>query len=474
MSWILTNIKSHVSHKSKFNSDDEYYSLKLELVDKNNKMIILSALNKFIPFKNDIIEDNFNKTKTIYETKKLLISLPIDIKYQKLRIIELLKTKENITNFNNIGITYGLSFWYETFIKLKEYVLLEDEETNLTFVNIVYSHIKKYYNSIIYYFQKLLKDEGLELNYNLCEQIYCHKSFGPNLDKWKISSLKELFDVSGFGLKNVLRIAEYLKASIIEKSKLIIIFSLENNNNGNCYIEYDFNKWLIDYTGSTEYDLLEYDIDNINEELFDNIIKELIDEKVVYNINNKIYSCKIFNKEKNIASYLLDLNKSIMPNNFEHINNIVLSNIKYNEQQSLSINNIFKNDFIIIDGKAGTGKSTIVPGIINYLKSYIIEPTIFIITPTAKAKMRVYEILKKFNSFENLDNNKIVNINMSTIHSFIAKHNLQQIIFTDNNIFIIDEFSMVDIHLFHYILSIINDMSDKYNFKLIAMGDIRQ
>jgi exodeoxyribonuclease V alpha subunit len=263
-----------------------------------------------------------------------------------------------------------------------------------------------------------------------------------------------------------------LKATAIEKSKLIIIYSLENNNNGNCYIEYSFEKWLSDYTSSTDYVSLGNDIDDINEELFNNIIKELINEKIVCDINNKIYSYKIFNKEMNIASYLLELSKSNMPNEFEILETITLSNnIKYNKQQTLAINNIFKNDFIIIDGKAGTGKSTIVPGIIYYLQKYIVEPNIFIITPTAKARMRIQEILKKYIS----DKFKISStLSMSTIHAFIAKCTLNQTCFSDNNIFIIDEFSMVDVYLLHSVLSTINSFSDNHNFKLIVMGDIRQ
>ena len=472
MSWTLKNIKSQVKCKSKFDNDDHYYCLKLELINNKDKLIFLSGFNKFVPHKNDIIEDNFKKINdTLYDTKKILINLPTNIIHQKLRIVELLKTKENINNFNNIGIVYSSSFWYETFIKLKEFITIDDSGITISFIDIVYSHIKNYYTSIIYYFQSILKNRGLELNYNLCEQIYCHKSFGPNIDKWKIDSLKELFDVNGFGLINILKIAENLNATTIDKSKLIIIYSLENNNNGNCYIEYDFEKWLADYMGSTDYDTIGREINNINEELFNDIIKQLVTEKIVCDIYNKIYSYKIFNKEMNIASYLLELNKSKMSNNFENLETISLSNdIKYNTQQIITINNIFKNDFIVIDGKAGTGKSTIVPGIIYYLKKYVIEPKIFIITPTAKAKMRVLEILKKYNSTEL----NLLNINMSTIHSFIARCNLKQIIFSENNIFIIDEFSMVDIHLFHNVLSTINDFSGEYNFKLIVMGDIRQ
>jgi hypothetical protein len=71
MSWTLTNIKSQFKCKSKF--DNENYCLKLELVNNKGKLIYLSGFNNFVPYKNDIIEDNFKKiSNTNYETKKLV------------------------------------------------------------------------------------------------------------------------------------------------------------------------------------------------------------------------------------------------------------------------------------------------------------------------------------------------------------------------------------------------------------------
>jgi exodeoxyribonuclease V alpha subunit len=465
MEYTLISVKSQFKCKSKFDNDS--YLLKLEL-SNGKQLIILSCFNNFIPFKNDIIENNFiSVSNTLYETKKLLINLPTGVKQQKLRIIELLKSKENIENFNKFGVEYGSSFWYEVWIKLKEFI--SNEDNNIPYIDDLYNHIKNYYVSQIYYFQKKLKDNGLELGYVLCEQLYCHKLFGPTTEVWKVKDIKELFDISGFKLSDILNIADFLKATTIEKSKLIIIYSLENNNNGNCYINYNFNDWLQDYiSSSNESNTCEDEIDNINEELFNNIITELINENVIYNIDNKIYSCKIFEKEKLISMVLLELSKTSVLNDFSNETIILSNGIEYNEQQINAINNIFKNDFIMIDGKAGTGKSTIVPGIIYSINKYIPEKDIFIITPTAKAKMRICEILKNYTELGK------VKMSISTIHSFLAKNNLGQVEYSVNNIIIIDEFSMVDVNIFYSLLSLINTLSKNQNFKLIVMGDIRQ
>lgn len=211
----------------------------------------------------------------------------------------------------------------------------------------------------------------------------------------------------------------------------------------------------------------------------DNIIKKLkeitIDEKKYYT-TGKIYKteqkiekicCKLTNKKPITKIYRDD---------YYYANNTQLWS-----EQILAVRNALENCLSIITGPPGTGKSYIINEIINELhkKNYI-----YILAPTGAAieRLRTDDLGKKSN------------VQMKTIHSFIyTKKNTKNNNNNDDDnsddddnkrlllkkrdcytefVFIIDEMSMVDMHLFYKFLKIISGIIDKA--RLIIIGDENQ
>nr|WBF71244.1 hypothetical protein [Megavirus caiporensis] len=148
-------------------------------------------------------------------------------------------------------------------------------------------------------------------------------------------------------------------------------------------------------------------------------------------------------------------------------------------EQILAVRNSLENCLSIITGPPGTGKSYIINEIINELHK---KNCIYILAPTGAAieRLRTDDLCKKSN------------VQMKTIHSFIYKKKYTQKNNDDDNsddndnkilllkkrdcytefVFIIDEMSMVDMHLFYKFLKIISGIIDKT--RLIIIGDENQ
>ena len=142
-------------------------------------------------------------------------------------------------------------------------------------------------------------------------------------------------------------------------------------------------------------------------------------------------------------------------------------NISYTETQKDAIFNAINNNISIICGGPGTGKTTIVKGIINLLavinKKSITDTDfrkrIALCAPTGRAALRL---------------GKECMVESSTIHRLLG-YNFDGVFERDevnkipNDIIVIDEFSMVDINLAHALFKAI-----KTNAKVIIVGDSNQ
>ena len=137
-----------------------------------------------------------------------------------------------------------------------------------------------------------------------------------------------------------------------------------------------------------------------------------------------------------------------------------------NSQQKNGIKEIFISNVSIIYGKAGTGKSSLLGGLLNtieFINNQFTEQQIQVLflTPTAKAKMKLYEdILKDYIKYKD---------NIKTINSFCYIELLD--CYKNNNLIVIDETSMVDIDLMNKMLEIIINIK---NVSILFLGDIRQ
>lgn len=271
-------------------------------------------------------------------------------------------------------------------------------------------------------------------------------------------------EVEGIGFKRADEIG--LKVGFSFDSDLrisAVIYYLMNeymNKYGDTYLERDH---LIKYTGQflNAKDDFFVDEDKIVDRL-DNLISQdkLIEE------DHLIFLKYIYYSEQSIAQKMFsltgtnELNQDIdlLISNFEDIHRIV-----YTTAQRKAIKLALSNDVSVITGGPGTGKTTVIKGIINVykmLRNYQLDDTdIRLAAPTGKAAKRLAESTE---------------LGSTTIHKLLGydfngqyKHDEKNPI--SAKLVIIDEASMIDCLLMKRLLSAISKGTI-----LILVGDANQ
>lgn len=441
----ITSIKSKLLNRN-------FYSLDLIINNKNK----FNGVYHFIPYINDIIE---------YEREKInIIYLPDNIEDQKHRITDL---NLNILDFDKYE--YGDKFWiniYRDYNEINNIDGLKPPDN----LNKVYHHISNYIDAIISYFRKsLIDDYNLYLNKNQVAELFTNNKFGINIESWKVYDLLDLFNIKGFGFKTILEIyTSIFESNFLFKSILLIYDKVHNNENEDTYIIYNYKKWKNDISS------IHYDKKDIIELNYNKSIKSLIKRKLIIEFEDNILCCyKDFMEELNIANNLLEFNKNesnlfeIYKDNLENlINNFRTKELNYelDNEQKEGIRKCFYNNTVIIYGKAGTGKSSMLEGLITILGTEKLNLEVFLLSPTHKAKNRLKDIL------DNINNG--LSKTFDTIQGFVykIKNNILNIS-QNNNIIIIDETSMVDNFLMNKLMDIINNNKIEL---LLFLGDDRQ
>ena len=209
--------------------------------------------------------------------------------------------------------------------------------------------------------------------------------------------------------------------------------------------------------------------DNDLDDLFKNNIENkdylldiAIKENLIIEDNGKYYYKDQYNNEKIIAEVLntVSNNESDYSLNESDINFLLDQDIEYDVKQIEAIKNFFNNNISIISGGPGTGKTTIIKGIVELFYKKYPYKNLIVIAPTGRAAKRI---------------NEMCNVETKTIHSLL-RWNKEYNYFThnkDNPLFydaiIIDEFSMVDNEVFARLL----DANRTLN-KLCIIGDYNQ
>ncbi len=399
-----------------------------------------------------------------YDFKKnSKIILSNDKNTQIQRINDLVGT-ENINIFEKFN--YGSDmFWINI---LNEYYkinsnLVEDKINEA--ICVVGLHIENYHDLILLQFNnKLIEKNIIGIRDKQQIELIIHPDFGINIDSWNENKIHLLFDIEGFGVKTIKKIAEGLNISIDTKMKLNLLFKC---NNELCiyFDEYHFNNLL---SGDFLYNV------KVSFDKFNELVNELLKDNILIIIGDYIYNKKPYEKEHNISKNLINfknkynLIKYYNINEDElisEINKFTISNYELNKEQKDAIKMIFNNCITIIHGKAGTGKTSVIKCLlycINYFKLPSIQ--LEMLAPTAAAKVRMEVSLNEYNYMKN--------ISYSTIHSFNYPRKGDINIINDYTLFIIDESSMIDINTLN---NLISKIKYKYNlFSIIFLGDYRQ
>ena len=230
---------------------------------------------------------------------------------------------------------------------------------------------------------------------------------------------------------------------------------------GNSYSEkrelfYNINKYLKE--------------DAITPEEFLDLLEQLIQDEVIKEENNRLFSYALYLKEVDLSKIIVD---RLINNKTTYTSSKIDKalkeseksiNIKLNDEQRLACTKAYMNNLMILTGGPGTGKTTIIKVILDmYVRLHKNNPNVLqgiaLLAPTGKASKRL---------------NEVTNVNASTIHKFLGytkggsfeygRYNKK-----DAQMIIVDEASMMDLPLTYQLFSSLND-----NCKIIIVGDVEQ
>lgn len=191
-------------------------------------------------------------------------------------------------------------------------------------------------------------------------------------------------------------------------------------------------------------------------------LSRLGEQNLIHIQDEKIYTKSLYDDEKTIAQFLAihhfpvntipkkTMDQKIKETEFAYA-------INYDEAQIHAIELFFQNSILILNGGPGTGKTTTVQGIITLCQSFYPEAKIQLCAPTGRASKRLAQASMS---------------DCRTIHSLL-KWNKDDNTFGQNekdpldcDFIIVDEFSMVDTHLFAQLLKALPDRC-----RILLIGD---
>lgn len=273
-----------------------------------------------------------------------------------------------------------------------------------------------------------------------------------------ISLIKEnpyrlIEDIDGIGFKTADKLAQELDFGLDHPYRIkALILSLVLDlcmQTGDTFVFYDELKQVV-YKKVGEVD-------------FDYFLTELEDDFLIIVEENRIYHHTQYDSELGITNFFKGFP-------YEHQKQVDEQSVKeklcdieeelhihYEEHQVDAICNFFKHPFSILTGGPGTGKTTIVQGILALYKAFYPFDVINVSAPTGRASKRLSELCS---------------CDATTIHSLLH-WDLESNTFLVNDkeplscdLLIIDEFSMVDSWLFFNLLK-----AARYVKRILIIGD---
>lgn len=271
-------------------------------------------------------------------------------------------------------------------------------------------------------------------------------------------------DIEGIGFLTADKLAFNLGIQRDDKRRIIsgIDYALmQLCNNGHCCIP---EMALVDKTAK---------ILQVNNQIIFTILKERIDNgslnTEVVGGETLIYPPYLYYAEKKVAMRLLQLQQATEPLSEDNLSLFIKvwekdNQIQLAQKQKEAIKACLHHGVLVLTGGPGTGKTTVIKGILSILKAQGLK--IRLAAPTGRAAKRLSETTEQ---------------KALTIHRLLEANNLAQddnlqLGFSkdiddqlDADVIILDEVSMVDIVLMHHFLNAVPD-----GCRIILVGDTDQ
>ncbi|CCV64556.1 ATP-dependent exoDNAse (Exonuclease V), alpha subunit [Alteracholeplasma palmae J233] len=277
------------------------------------------------------------------------------------------------------------------------------------------------------------------------------------LIKLKEDPYRLMYEIDGFGFNKAHAIAKKfgLSNADLRSIKASIIYTLEtlSYQNGHLY--------------TTKFEIYEMVRGLLKEDLpIEDALEELVNEKKIILENNNYFLAVIYHTELALSDKI----KHLLNDSFDLDNDSLADLISFVEKQKgITYTNLQKqaiitalnNPLTIITGGPGTGKTTIIDGIISVYQLYYDVDfkknyQLALMAPTGRAAKRMEELL---------------DLKAQTIHRQLGYNYDGKFTFDENNpirekLLIIDEASMIDIFLAKKLFDAI-----RVNHQVIIVGD---
>ena len=254
------------------------------------------------------------------------------------------------------------------------------------------------------------------------------------LDVIEEDCFKPYYEVYGFGYKTACKMASAIGLSNEDPRRL------------DAYI-YELARQLSMATGNTyiTFATIFQNVRGVNESLIQESIDRLVSLQYLYVENTRIYPFTLHEDEvviaKELKTHLFEVESVDVESKIKQVEFSLA--ITYDQEQKDAIQLFFDRSFMILTGGPGTGKTTTVKGILNICRSFFPDATIQLCAPTGRASKRLAQLSS---------------CDSRTIHSLL-QWNKDDNTFAKNeedpleiDFLIVDEFSMVDTHLFALLL----------------------
>ncbi len=273
-------------------------------------------------------------------------------------------------------------------------------------------------------------------------------------------------DINGVGFRTADEIAAkigiYTDSDFRIRSGIVYVL-MQSTQEGHCYLPME--------------ELLERSaaLLGLNKELLETQLSNLMMEKKIVIKDKCVYATAYYYAELNCAKMLHDLNISVegtggMPSSKEKqieekVRKIETElEIELDELQRRAVLESVKNGLLLLSGGPGTGKTTTINTIIRYFEEEGMD--ILLAAPTGRAAKRMTEAT----GYEAKTIHRMLELNGALTEeqkSIKFERNEENPLETD--VVIIDEMSMVDLHLFQALLRAVS-----VGTRLIMVGDVDQ